>query len=95
MSSRGRIQSRLAVLLFLATTGNSAHADEPPSGPAPVTAPPVSLGLGPFYTKYVSAHGLPVVGSAKVSDFALREAAYLVDQMLGHRPDGVDTDRLQ
>jgi len=55
----------------------------------------VSLGLGPFYTKYVSAHGLPVVGSAKVSDFALREAAYLVDQMLGHRPDGVDTDRLQ
>jgi Xaa-Pro aminopeptidase len=52
-----------------------------------VTAPPKELGLDPFYTKYVSATGLPVVGSAKVSDFALREAAYLVDQMLSHRPD--------
>ena len=52
-----------------------------------MTAPPKELGLDPFYTKYVSAHGLPVVGSAKVSDFALREAAYLVDQMLSHRPE--------
>ena len=48
----------------------------------PVSAPPEDLGLDPFYTKYVSAHGLPIVGSAKVSDNALREAAYLVDQML-------------
>ena len=53
----------------------------------PVTTPPESLGLDPFYTKYVSAHGLPVVGSAKVSDAALREAAFLVDQMLSHRPE--------
>jgi Xaa-Pro aminopeptidase len=52
-----------------------------------VTAPPKELSLDPFYTKYVSAHGLPIVGSAKVSDFALREAAYLVDQMLAHRSD--------
>jgi Xaa-Pro aminopeptidase len=56
-------------------------------GPSPVTAPPASLGLDPFYAKYVSAHGLPVVGSAKVSDAALREAAFLVDQMLNHRPE--------
>jgi Xaa-Pro aminopeptidase len=55
--------------------------------PWPVTAPPASLGLNPFYTKCVSAHGLPVVGSAKVSDAALREAAFLVDQMLSHRPE--------
>ncbi|MBN2474702.1 MAG: hypothetical protein JXB62_08840 [Pirellulales bacterium] len=49
--------------------------------------PPASLELAPFYQKYVSAHGLPVVGSAKVSDFALLEAAYLIDQMLAARPD--------
>ena len=48
---------------------------------------PRLLGLSPFYTKYVSAHGLPVVGSAQVSDYALKEAAYLVDAMLAHRPD--------
>ena len=61
--------------------------DQHGPGPSPVTAPPASLGLDPFYTKYVSAHGLPVVGSAKVSDAALREAAFLVDQMLSHRPE--------
>jgi Xaa-Pro aminopeptidase len=66
---------------------DSARTAGPPNGPVPVVAPPASLGLDPFYTKYVSAHGLPVVGSAKVSDFALREAVYLVDQMLAHRPD--------
>jgi aminopeptidase N len=54
---------------------------------APVTSPPAALALDGFYTKYVSAHGLPIVGSAKVSDHALREAAYLVDHMLAHRPE--------
>src|SRR5262249_40360178 len=54
---------------------------------SPVSAPPNELGLDPFYTKYVSAHGLPVLGSSKVSDLALREAAYLADQMLAHRPE--------
>ncbi len=48
---------------------------------------PARLGLAPFYQKYVDAQGLPVVGSAKVSDFALLEAAYLIDHMLAKRPD--------
>ncbi len=55
--------------------------------PTALGAPPKELGLDPYYTKYASAGGLAIVGSAKVSDFALREAAYLVDQMLSHRPD--------
>jgi hypothetical protein len=66
--------------------GASTAAAAPPVLPA-VTAPPKQLGLDPFYTKYLSAHGLPVVGSSKVSDYALREAAYLADQMLAHRPE--------
>jgi Xaa-Pro aminopeptidase len=57
------------------------------AGLPPLPAPPKELGLDPFYTKFVNAHGLPVVGSAQVSDYALREAAYLVDQMLSHRPE--------
>ena len=52
-----------------------------------VTAPPKELGLDPFYTKYVSAEACPSSARPKVSDFALREAAYLVDQMLAHRPE--------
>ncbi|HUJ42692.1 MAG TPA: hypothetical protein VLW52_03690 [Opitutaceae bacterium] len=43
--------------------------------------------LAPFYTKFVDIGGLPIVGSAKVSDYALLEARYLVDQMIGRRPD--------
>jgi hypothetical protein len=37
--------------------------------------------------KSTSASGFPVVGSARVSDYAIKEAAYLIDRMLEHRPD--------
>jgi alpha-glucosidase len=43
--------------------------------------------LDPFYKKYVSAGGLPVLSSDKVSDKALLEAVYLIQQMLGERDD--------
>jgi hypothetical protein len=52
-----------------------------------VTAPPTSLKLNSFYKKYVSADGYPIVSSAKVNDYALKEAAYLVNLMLAKRPD--------
>ena len=53
----------------------------------PVTAPPKELKLDPFYKKYVSANGYPIVGSAAVNDYAMKEAAFLVDMMLAKRPD--------
>ena len=43
--------------------------------------------LDPFYQKHLDVGGLPVVGSAQVSDAAIREAAWIVNQMIGHRPD--------
>lgn len=43
--------------------------------------------LDPFYQKFLSVGGLPVVGSAKVSDAALREAAWIVQHVLEGRPD--------
>ncbi|MCS6859973.1 MAG: hypothetical protein NZT92_06605, partial [Abditibacteriales bacterium] len=48
------------------------------------------LNLSPFYKKYLNAGGLPVVSSEKVSDFALKEAAYIVQQMLAGRQDVLD-----
>ncbi len=54
---------------------------------AQVTAPPAELKLDPFYAKYISANGYPIVSSGKVSDYALQEAAYLVNLMLAQRPD--------
>lgn len=44
-------------------------------------------GVPAFYTQRVSAHGYPIVASANVNPYALKEAAYLVDLMLAKRPD--------
>jgi hypothetical protein len=61
-----------------------SDAREPPWR---VTSPPAELQLPSFYKKYVSVDGYPIVASAKVSDYALKEAAYLVSQMLSERRD--------
>ena len=55
-------------------------------GPVP-TELRQSLDLDPFYQKHASANGFPVLSSGKVSDDALREAAYLLNQMFGKRDD--------
>ncbi len=52
-----------------------------------VTKPPKELRLPEFYRKYVSASGYPVIASGKVNDYALKEAAFLIDKMLAERPD--------
>ena len=48
------------------------------------------LALTSFYAKLVDVDGFPVVSSAKVSDAALLEAAYLIDRMLHRRRDLLD-----
>jgi hypothetical protein len=49
--------------------------------------PPDKDGIPAFYTQRIEAQGYPIVASAKVNPYALREAAHLVDRMLGKRPD--------
>jgi len=44
-------------------------------------------GVPAFYTQMVKAHGFPIVASAKVNPYALKEAGYILDQMLANRPD--------
>jgi hypothetical protein len=44
-------------------------------------------GVPAFYTQHFSAGGFPIVASAKVNPYALKEAAFLVDMMLAKRPD--------
>jgi cyclophilin family peptidyl-prolyl cis-trans isomerase len=46
--------------------------------------------LAPFYEKSVILGSFPVVGSAHVSDAALLEAGWVVEQMLGGRNDILD-----
>jgi alpha-glucosidase len=80
-----------AVLGICASTGGLADDAPAPKQVVAVIAPPADLvqrlRLAPFYAKYVDASGVPVVGSAKVSDEAMREAARIVSLMLKDRPD--------
>ncbi len=48
--------------------------------------PPDNDGIPAFYTQRISANGFPIVASAKVNPYALKEAAYLVNLMLAKRP---------
>ena len=56
-----------------------------------VAMPPFAVreafGLSPFYQQWIDVEGLPVVASSKVNPYALKEAAWLIQQLIGHRPD--------
>lgn len=73
----------LAVVAGLASIGRA----EPAEPQYEVVSPPVALGVPDFYAKYVDAGGYPIVASAAVDDYALKEAAFLVDTLLARRPD--------
>jgi len=47
-------------------------------------------GIPAFYTQRTVVRGFPIVASAKVNPYALKEAAFLCQQMLGKRPDVLD-----
>jgi hypothetical protein len=82
------IAQGLSIALALALLGDDPKPTE--AGAAieyRVTTPPEALGLSPRYEKHVSVRGLPIVASGKASDYALFEAAFLVDRMIGDRPE--------
>ncbi|MBJ01259.1 MAG: hypothetical protein CMK00_00150 [Planctomycetes bacterium] len=83
MDSTRALRSVYCIGLFLLLAWAAGCA-----GPSrTVGLPPAEMGLDPFYEKYVSASGYPIVASGDVDDHALLEAAYLVDLMLARRPD--------
>ncbi len=47
--------------------------------------------LDPFYQKHITVDGFPILGSANVSDYALREAAWILEHMLEGRADILKT----
>src|SRR5262249_32701657 len=61
--------------------------DKEAKGQLEVKSPTADMKLPAFYKKYVEADGYLIVGSDKVSDYALKEAGFLVNTMLAKRPD--------
>ena len=43
--------------------------------------------LDPFYQQWINVGGFPVLTSAEVSPYAVKEAAWTIGHMVGHRPD--------
>jgi hypothetical protein len=84
---------RFLVLAWIAVSIVSAAIDanaQSTVGIAPGAVPAAlrqGLSLSPFYQKFVDAKGLAILGSDKVSDAALQEAAEIVNAMLGTRDD--------
>ena len=68
----------------LTATARSLNISEPLP---PSTAVRKTFNLDPFYVQWVDVEGLPVVASAKVNPYAVKEAAWLIRQMIGHRQD--------
>jgi hypothetical protein len=46
-----------------------------------------NLDLAPSHQKRIEVGGFSILGSSKVSDFALKEAAFLIRRMIGGRED--------
>ena len=86
LCSPGRALDAVPILAGRVTIAGAAAADSPE-----VTAVPADVRsrfiLSPFYQKYVGVDGLPILSSAKVSDYALLEARDILEHMTAHRPE--------
>ena len=54
--------------------------------------PPIALvrdfyRLDPYYEQWINVRGLPVLAAAKVNLYALKEAAWIIEKMIGYRPE--------
>ena len=81
------VESVVPVQAFRYQPSAESGADEAEVVEGEVIAPPKGAAIPAFYSKYISAGGYPIVGSERVSDYALKEAAHLVNAMLAKRPD--------
>ena len=66
---------------------NSVNRDNIPEPVPPPTVVRDFFELDPFYEQWINVEGLPVIASAKVNPYALKEAAWLIKKMIGHRQD--------
>ena len=84
MKSTNKFVALLLCGLAWAFCSGSAAAEEKKK---PKTAEELYETLDPFYKQKVIVNGFLIVGSEKLSPYAMKEAAYLLEKMLKKRPD--------
>ena len=58
--------------------------------PQPIVPPAAVVDffeLTPFYQQWINVAGFPVLASEEVNPYAVKEAAWIIWQMIGHQPD--------
>ena len=74
----------LSLSLLLPVQAQRINIPEPVPPPANVRS---AFNLDPFYQQWIDVGGFPVLASEQVSPYAVKEAAYLIHRMIGHRRD--------
>ena len=74
----------IALTRWLNIANAQGHIPEPVPPPAAVRE---FFQLDPFYQQWIDVEGFPVIASAKVNPYAVKEAAWLIRKMIGHRRD--------
>ena len=80
----------LSLTLFITATAFTSFTTAADTIENPTEPPPTIRGnfeLPRFYQQWIDVGGLPVVASEKVNPRAMQEAVWLIQQMIGHRPD--------
>ena len=81
------------IFLPLGTASDVPFADVPfdvTDIPEPAPPPPAVrdfFQLDPYYQQWVNVRGFPVLASEEVSPYAVKEVAWIIGHMIGHRPD--------
>ena len=74
----------LSLTILLSVQAQRINIREPVPPPANVRR---AFDLASFYQQWIDVRGFPVLASGKVSPYAVKEAAYLIHRMIGHRRD--------
>ena len=65
---------------------NSANGDNIPDPVSPPSVIREFFELDPYYEQWINVRGLPIIAPAKVNPYAVKEAAWVIEKMIGHRP---------
>lgn len=81
------ILSAVTALSTLINTGVTTNTDTIQSPVEPPEMIRKKFELSSFYKQWIDVKGFPVVASEKANPQAIQEAAWLIQHMIGHRPD--------
>ena len=82
--ARTLILSLLSLSMLLSAHAQRINIREPVPPPAHIRR---AFDLDPFYQQWIDVRGFPVLASGQVNPYAVKEAAYLIHSMIGHRRD--------